>query len=55
MVRKNYSEEQEKMARFAKAMGHPYGAGTKRRTETFRIRTFLKNFPIRIFYVTMNA
>ena len=23
MVRKNYSEEQEKMARFAKAMGHP--------------------------------
>ena len=21
----------------------------------FRIRTFLKNFPIRIFYVTMNA
>lgn len=23
MVKKNYSEEQEKMARFAKAMGHP--------------------------------
>ena len=23
VVRKNYSEEQEKMARFAKAMGHP--------------------------------
>ena len=34
---------------------HPYGAGTKRRTENFPNSTFLKNFPIRIFYVTMNA
>ena len=43
MVRKNYSEEQEKMARFAKAMGHP-AHFWPRRNVAF-LATFMKNCP----------
>ena len=36
--------ERQTASSVCQQLEHPYGAGTKRRTETFRIRTFLKTF-----------
>ena len=36
--------ERQTASSVCQQLEHPYDAGTKRRTEAFRIRTFLKNF-----------